>query len=360
VLLDGEEVGVAPLRLAGLVGPGDYALRVESEGYAPYQEVLQVDAQGGEVRREVALAPLPALLRVSISPATVQSATVEVRDADADGIEAAASAATQTPDALGAPLRARQPWSPTQPLSLAPGDVMVTVTSPGYAPWKQRVSLASGQHMTLAATLPPLPATLRLQTGQQGLRAVLTPQDEPHPIRRCDLPCTLIDLSPSTYTLEVTDAAGERPGSITRLVITAGADVTLPVRLSTAAVAAAVSKRGGVRLSAQGASFVRAGKASGAAALGEAGGVLEVTAPGEITATVRLEPAPSGSSARFLLSLRSKPWARFEVNGVSYDALHYFPLTAGDHTVKLLPEGKRPPAPISLKLSVSALTPKPN
>lgn len=344
--LDGEAIGETPLTYANLMGPIDRTLRIEAAGYAPYQEQLRLSAEGGTLRRNLILDPLPALVLLTLSP-PVADAQVLVRAA----VE-------------GVVLLPLQPVSAQAPLLTLPaGDVWVEVSAPNHLPWSQRVQVVPGQRLDLTATLTPLPATVHLEPAHPDLRARLRAVEEGgvstdikagEAPRQCDLPCTFADLLPGEYLLDVTDTTGARAPSSTRLRLAPGATVTLPVRLLNPATVAASSRRAGVRLSAQGGAFQRAGRASTSAAFGDAGGVLELATPSGLQATIRLEPAPSDSTHRFLLSVRCRPWARFEVNGAPHDSLHYFKLPPGDHTVRILPEGKKPPSPISFKLSISA------
>ncbi|GAB3274943.1 PEGA domain-containing protein [Parahaliea aestuarii] len=144
VLLDGEELGTAPLEdLAIEAGP--HTLRLEAPRYLSWQR--DIDVTGREQRQQVQAQLLPAWAEISIT-STPAGATVLV----------AGEAAATTPAVV----------------EVLQGEQTVGLSLAGFAPWQQALEVVAGEAQDLGdIALTPAAGVLKLTSKPSGANVTL-------------------------------------------------------------------------------------------------------------------------------------------------------------------------------------------
>jgi hypothetical protein len=131
IKLDGDEIGQSPLEDQLVLGPREYVVRVELEGYKPEKrKITLVSGQQREEKFEL----------------TAENAWLRIDTGDVKG----ALVKIDLNEVGATPLHA--------PLRLEPGEHVVEVVKEGYEKTKAReIDLAPGEKLTLNFSLTPLP-----------------------------------------------------------------------------------------------------------------------------------------------------------------------------------------------------------
>ncbi|MCL1910521.1 MAG: PEGA domain-containing protein, partial [Kiritimatiellaeota bacterium] len=167
VTLDGANRGVTPLLLPE-VKIGRYRVELAIGGYKPQQIELSVSSPTPQ-QIKVALVNSAATLNITSTPS---GASVSV-----NGIHRGAAPVTVD--------------------KIQEGKSIVEITSAGYAPYKEEVTLAAGEVFAIHAQLSALPARLRIVSEPAGAKVYIDNQ------LRGNTPLTIDEIAAGSYRVRV-------------------------------------------------------------------------------------------------------------------------------------------------------------
>lgn len=134
VVLDGVEVGVAPLPAPLAVNLGLHTVRVTANGYQPYEKPLDVPGKT-DLDLEVRLEPLAVSSAVAKAPEARGRLRITASSGDSIAIDGKVVAVGSAE------------------LELPPGSHAIRISAPDHVPYEARVELAAGGARTLHVTL---------------------------------------------------------------------------------------------------------------------------------------------------------------------------------------------------------------
>ncbi len=125
VLIDGEDAGPSPLPQEVPLDLGRHAIRVEHEGFAPYEDSVEIVGQ------------IPVILKVTLKPAPYLASLVVTPSETEDTVS------------VDGKVVGGGPWSG----QLEPGKHSVRISADGKQPYVTEIDLARGEHRSIDVTL---------------------------------------------------------------------------------------------------------------------------------------------------------------------------------------------------------------
>ncbi len=219
------------------------------------------------------------------------------------------------------------------PLRLAPGTYTLNATAPNATHLNHSLHLDSGQQAHTQILLSPARATLNLQSSADHATLRLT-EHTTGLTHHCPPPCTLSQLTPGAYAIDLLTAAGHAcaqrqvqlmPGAVKQLELNCDPP--------TAPTAAPATTSPGVHLQARGGTIRSGGSSRDQRQLSLPQGTFVFNAhSGKTRLFATLHRLESG----YAISMRVEPWAELTLNGQSIPSpVTYHPLSQGNNTLRI-------------------------
>jgi len=219
VTLNGRRIGSGSVITATDLAAGkDQPLRVQAQGFVPWEETIDLDA-GERLRQRITLTPLPAEHTTTDVPLLTSQSQPPVTDTDTDTIgqvrvEQIIVTANFTSDPSGATVTIDGQRVGTTPMSWTQGvpgrAYTVAMSKDGYRSGKDTATMPESGSKTFTQTLKAKavePGTLQVFAGKAGPASVTVNGkswgESPPLIRR--------QLAPGTYSVTVTPKDGSDP-----------------------------------------------------------------------------------------------------------------------------------------------------